>query len=504
MTSAASQASNVVRPPNWPAGTETVTVSALKPYARNARTHSRRQIKKIAASIERFGFVNPVLIDENNQIIAGHGRVAAAKLLGWQEVPTLRVEHLDEAEKRAYILADNRLAEEAGWDSEILAIELQGLIDLDFSIELTGFDMAEIDLLLDGEAEAKAPDRNIEDEIPPVPASGAAITRPGDLWRLGQHRLFCGDATAAASYARLLGGAKAALIFTDPPFNLRIRGHVSGLGKARHREFAMASGEMTSDEFRGFLESVFGHMAAHSADGSIHFIVMDWRHMAETLAAGEAVYREFKNLCVWVKSIGGMGTFYRSRHELIFAFKSGTAAHINNFELGQTGRYRTNVWEYAGVNSFGRDRDAALAMHPTVKPVAMVADAIRDCSKRRHIVLDPFAGSGTTVIAAEKTGRRAYVLELDPLYCDTIIRRWQAFTGKCVMSGDTNRSFEEIGELRMAEAAVAEAPSPDDDSSSAAVNRDGTDSGAGSILHTDPIPNRSSPDGQSTNERNKS
>jgi 16S rRNA G966 N2-methylase RsmD len=483
------------RRPTWPAGTETIAISALKPYPRNARTHSRRQIKKIAASINRFGFVNPVLIDEGNRIIAGHGRVAAVKLLGWREVPTLRIEHLDEAEKRAYILADNRIAEEAGWDRETLAIELQGLIDLDFSIELTGFGMAEVDLLLDGEAAAKAPDRNTDDDIPPLPAPGTAITRPGDLWRLGQHRLFCGDATAAASYARLLGGAKAALIFTDPPYNVPIDGHVSGLGKVRHREFAMASGEMTSEEFRSFLESVFGHMAAHSADGSIHFVCMDWRHMAETLAAGESAYTELKNLCVWVKSNGGMGTFYRSRHELVLAFKSGTAAHINNFELGQTGRYRTNVWEYAGVNSFGRDRDLALAMHPTVKPVTLVADAMRDCSKRRQIVLDPFAGSGTTVIAAQKTGRRAYVLELDPLYCDTIIRRWQAFSGKRALHGDTGRCFEETGELRMAEAADAEAPSPDDGGSSAAANQDGTESGAGPALATDPTPHPQFPDG---------
>ena len=473
MTTLDTRAGNVRRQPTWPAGTEVVAVSALKPYARNARTHSRRQIKKIAASIERFGFVNPVLIDENNQIIAGHGRVAAAKLLGWQEVPTLRVEHLDEAEKRAYILADNRLAEEAGWDKEMLAIELQGLIDLDFSIELTGFDLAEVDFLLDGEAEAKAPDRNIDDDVPPVPAPGAATTRPGDLWQLGQHRLFCGDATAAASYAKLLGGAKAALIFTDPPYNVPISGHVSGLGKARHREFAMASGEMTSDEFRGFLESVFGHMAAHSADGSIHFVCMDWRHYGETLAAGTSIYAELKNLCVWVKSNGGMGTFYRSRHELVFAFKNGTAAHINNFELGQTGRYRTNVWEYAGVNSFGRDRNDALAMHPTVKPVALVADAIKDCSKRKQIVLDPFAGSGTTVIAAEKTGRRAHVLELDPIYCDTILRRWQTFTGKHALHADTGRCFEEMEELRTAEMAAAEAPSSGGGGSPAAASGDG-------------------------------
>jgi DNA modification methylase len=439
-----------------------IAISALQPCARNARTHSRRQIKKIAASIERFGFVNPVLIDENNLIIAGHGRVAAAKQLGWAEVPTLRVEHLNETEKRAYILADNRLAEEAGWDQEMLAIELQGLIELDFSIELAGFDMAEVDLVLDAHAEANAPDRNIDDEVPPIPASGDAIMRPGDLWQLGQHRLLCADATIARSYDRLLGDDRAALIFTDPPYNVPIEGHVSGLGKVRHREFAMASGEMTPDQFRSFLETVFAHMAAHSADGAIHFICMDWRHMGETLAAGEAIYSDLKNLCVWAKSNGGMGTFYRSRHELVFAFKNGTAPHINNFELGQTGRYRTNVWEYAGVNSFGCDRDDSLAMHPTVKPVALVADAIKDCSRRRQIVLDPFAGSGTTLIAAEQTGRRARVLELDPLYCDTIIRRWQAFAGKRAQHGDTGPSFEEMEEQRSAEASPM-AADPDED-----------------------------------------
>ena len=445
----------------WPAGTEMVAISALQPYARNARTHSRRQIKKIAASIERFGFVNPVLIDENNLIIAGHGRVAAAKQLGWAEVPTLRVEHLNETEKRAYILADNRLAEEAGWDQEMLAIELQGLIELNFSIELAGFDTAEVDFVLDAQAEANAPDQNIDDEVPPISNSEDAVTRPGDLWQLGPHRLLCADATIAGSYERLLDGDRAALIFTDPPYNVPIEGHVSGLGKVRHREFAMASGEMTPDQFRGFLETVFAHMAAHSADGAIHFICMDWRHMGETVAAGEAVYSELKNLCVWAKSNGGMGTFYRSRHEFVFAFKNGTVSHINNFELGQTGRYRTNVWEYAGVNSFGRDRDDSLAMHPTVKPVALVADAVKDCSRRRQIILDPFAGSGTTLIAAEKTGRRARVLELDALYCDTIIRRWQAFTGKRAQRADTGLSFEVIEEQRSAEASPM-AANPDD------------------------------------------
>ncbi len=444
----------------WPAGTRPMPVSDLRPYQRNARTHSRRQIKKIAASIERFGFVNPVLIDESGQIIAGHGRVAAAKLLGWTEVPVLEIEHLSEAEKRAYILADNRLAEDAGWDKEMLAIELQGLIDLDFTIELTGFETAEVDIILDEAREAEAPDRNIEDEVPPLPEAGLAVTQAGDLWQLGRHRLLCADATRADSYGRLLGEDKAAMIFTDPPYNVPIAGHVSGLGKHQHRGFAMASGEMTTEAFTEFLAVVFGHMAEHARDGALHFICMDWRHMAEVLAAGEAVYSELKNLCVWVKKNGGMGSFYRSRHELVFAFKNGDGPHINNFELGQTGRYRTNVWEYAGVNSFGRERDAALAMHPTVKPIALVADAIKDCSKQRQIVLDSFAGSGTTVIAAEKTGRCARVLELDPLYCDTIVRRWQAYTGKQARLCESGRSFEEVEEQR-ADDALEETTSRD-------------------------------------------
>jgi DNA modification methylase len=448
----------------WPVGAESMSVSMLKPYARNARTHSRKQIKKIAASIERFGFVNPVLIDEDHQIIAGHGRVAAAKTLGLNEVPVLRVEHLSEQEKRAYILADNRLAEDAGWDQELLAIELQGLLDCDFAIEVTGFEASEVDIVLDDAAAAKAPDQDLDDEIPPL--SQQAITQAGDVWQLGSHRLLCGDALIAASYERLLDQNKASMIFTDPPYNVPITGHVSGLGRQKHREFAMASGEMTPEQFQAFLQNVFGHLAGHSVPGSIHFICMDWRHMAETLAAGECVYGELKNLCVWVKSNGGMGTFYRSRHELVFAFKNGAGEHINNFELGQYGRYRTNVWEYAGVNSFGRERDDALAMHPTVKPVALVADALRDCSKRGQIVLDPFAGSGTTLIAAEKTGRKARVVELDPLYCDTIIRRWQKVTGKRAIHVASRQCFEAREEIRCSNVDVATAPATNDSSHS--------------------------------------
>jgi len=425
-------------------GTETVSIDALRPNPRNARTHTRRQIKKIAASIDRFGFVNPVLIDADGGIIAGHGRVEAARQLGLTSVPALRVEHLSEADKRAYILADNRLAEDAGWDEEMLAIELQGLIDLDVSIELTGFELSEVDQIIEKQGRGQASPQDPVDELLSVQTDIPAVTQPGDLWELGSHRLLCADATKTGSYETLLDGDLASLIFTDPPYNVPIAGHVSGLGKAKHREFAMASGEMSRGDFTAFLETVFGHMAEHSTDGSIHFVCMDWRHIGETLAAGEATYAELKNLCVWAKTNGGMGSFYRSRHELVFVFKNGTAPHINTFELGQTGRYRTNVWEYPGVNSFGSDRDDALEMHPTVKPVALVADALKDCSKRRQIVLDPFGGSGTTLIAAEQTGRRARLLELDPHYCDTILRRWQKLTGKHAQHAASGKRFDTL------------------------------------------------------------
>jgi DNA modification methylase len=394
----------------------------LEPYARNARTHSVKQIAQIAASIRTFGFNNPVLIDKHNVIIAGHGRVEAAKLLGLETVPVIRLEHLSEAEKRAYILADNKLAEKAGWDAEILAIELQNLIDLDldFDISVTGFDMPEIDVLI-GDLDATSQKPDPADAVPEV--TGPAITRPGDIWQIGPHRLICADATSPETYARLLNGEKAQLIFTDPPYNVKIDGHVSGLGKVRHREFAMATGEMSEAEFAGFLTVVFANLADAAIDGAIHFIAMDWRHMAEVLAAASDTYAELKNLCVWSKTNGGMGSLYRSQHELFFVFKSGTAPHINNVELGKHGRYRTNVWSYAGANSFNATRDDDLAMHPTVKPVALVMDAILDCSRRNAIVLDAFAGSGTTLVAAHKTGRRGYGIELDPHYCDVIIQR---------------------------------------------------------------------------------
>jgi DNA modification methylase len=405
---------------------EHLSLDGLKPYPKNARTHSKKQLRQIADSIARFGFTNPVLIDASGMILAGHGRVEAARLLGLAEVPCVRLEHMSAAEKRAYVLADNKLAVNAGWDEEILAGELKELlaVDLDFDIGLTGFTIAKIDSLVEG-LEPQEPGDPEEERLPED--DGQPRCRPGDIWQLGAHRLACGSSLDERVVADLMAGETARMVFTDPPYNVPINGHVGGSGKVKHREFAMAAGEMTKDEFVAFLRAAFVNLAAASCDGSIHFVCMDWRHMDEMLKASAGVYAELKNLIVWVKDNGDMGTFYRSRHELIFAFKKGTGPHINAFELGQHGRYRTNVWQYRGVNTLKAGRMDELALHPTVKPVQMIADAIKDCSGRGDIVLDLFGGSGSTLIAAHKTGRRGYVVELDPVYCDRILRRWETY-----------------------------------------------------------------------------
>lgn len=424
-------------------------IAALRPYSRNARTHSRKQLKQIAASIERFGFTNPVLVSDDGEIIAGHGRVEAAKLLGITSVPTLALSHLSEAERRAYVLADNKLALNAGWDKEILAIEFQGLIDLDFDVELTGFSLAEIDFAIDEAGDADPDAVDAADDLVPV-VTGPPVTRMGDLWLLGRHRLLCGDTRSPADIDRLMDGARADLVFTDPPYNVAIDGNVCGLGSVKHREFAFASGEMSQTQFTGFLSETLGNIRRVMRDGAIAYVCMDWRHMGEVLAAGEQAFTELKNLVVWNKTNGGMGAFYRSKHELVFVFKQGTAEHTNSFGLGETGRYRTNVWDYAGISSIGAGRSEELAMHPTVKPVALIADAIRDCSRRGEIVLDGFGGSGSTLIAAEKTGRAARLIEYDPLYCDTIIRRWEKYTGKRATLETTGSIFEDVADERLA------------------------------------------------------
>lgn len=423
-----------------PARLEIITraTSSLLPYAGNPRQHGPAQVAKLANSIRRFGLNQPILLADDLTIVAGHGRVLAAKSLGLETVPTITLVHLSPAERRAYLIADNRLAELATWSIEALAAELQDLstLDVDFDLEITGFEGAELDRLIDP---PPAPDK--ADDVP-APL-GPVVTRLGDVWLMGEHRLLCGDATCPEAYKTLMRADRARMVFADGPFNVPIDGHVGGLGRRTPREFVMASGEMSDAEFQTFLQVSMANAAAVSVDGAIHFQCMDWRGLSLLRAAAADVYSEMKNLIVWVKSNGGMGTFYRSRHELIGVFKVGKAPHVNTFGLGENGRYRTNVWEYPGVNAFGSGREEALASHPTVKPVAMVADAIRDVSKRGEIVLDPFGGSGTTLIAAQKTRRRARLLELDPLYCDVICRRWAKFTGQPAILEATGAAFEE-------------------------------------------------------------
>lgn len=324
----------------------------------------------------------------------------------------------------------------------MLAIEFQGLIGLDFDIELTGFSNLEIDGVLDlaREASVELADEP-EDELPAL--QDKPVSRSGDLWILGNHKLLCGDARNPSTYDQLLKKTPVDIVFTDPPYNVQIDGNVTGLGKQKHREFAMAAGEMSKNEFVAFLSETLGNVADACRDGAIAFICIDWRHIGELLEAGIPIFEEYKNLIVWTKTNGGMGSFYRSKHELIAVFKNGTAKHINNFGFGENGRYRTNVWDYAGISSMSAIRDDELEMHPTVKPVALIADALRDCSKRNDLVLDCFCGSGSTLIAAETTGRRARLIEYDPLYCDTIIRRWEKYTGKRAIQARTGQSFEE-------------------------------------------------------------
>jgi DNA modification methylase len=416
------------------------SIDTLTPYRGNARTHNRAQIRKLRDSIQAFGFVNPVLINTAGTIVAGHGRVQAANLLGMKEVPTICLENLTPDQIRAYVIADNRLAEDAGWDEQILKIELQHLISLpNIDVSITGFEVTEIDLII-GSAAAEDPDDQLPEEAAEV------ITKPGDLWCLGRHRIYCGDARIASSFSALMEDRRAAVVFLDPPYNVPMDGHASGNGRIHHAEFAMASGEMSEAEFTEFLATSLSHLANWSTDGSIHFVAMDWRHMSELLAAGKRVYDSLLNLCVWNKNNGGVGSFYRSQHELIFVFKSGPGPYRNNVQLGKFGRNRTNSWSYPGANTLSRmgEEGNVLAMHPTVKPVALIADALLDCSTRGEIVLDSFLGSGSTLLAAERVGRICHAMEIEDRYVDLAIRRWQQLTGERAYHSKTGVLFDHL------------------------------------------------------------
>jgi DNA modification methylase len=427
-----------------------VDVAEVRPNPRNSRTHSRKQVREIADSIGAFGFTVPVLMDEKGMLLAGHARLDAAKVLGLTEIPAIQLSGLSEAQKRALLLADNKLAEKAGWDRERLAIELPELRELliedGLDISITGFEAVEIDQI---ETDFEANSSDLADEVPDAPPASPPISKPGDLWRLSNHRLLCGDARAEGDLGVLMKGGLAAMAFLDPPYNVRVQS-VVGRGRTKHREFAMASGEMTPAAFTAFLTTVLMQASAASKAGAVHFVCIDWRHVSELIEAGRQVYGEMLNLVVWAKSNAGQGSFYRSQHELIAVFRVGATPHLNNVELGRHGRTRSNVWHYAGANSFRAGRMEEISLHPTVKPVAMVADAIKDCTRRGDAILDTFCGSGTTILAAERIGRRAYALEVDPIYVDVAIRRWQAFTGKDAIQAENGRSFDELAAERSA------------------------------------------------------
>jgi DNA modification methylase len=424
-------------------------ISDLKPHAHNARKHSRAQIAAIAKSIDAFGFNAPVLVDGDQNVLAGHGRLEAARLLGMKEVPVVHLHHLTETQARAYMLADNKLTDRSTWDDETLAVQLKELSELipDFDIEATGFEAPEIDFRIQSLEDAETIDRADNFEL----AVGPSISVNGELWHLDNHRIFCGSALDPNVYLQLLVGEKATASFTDPPYNVKVDGHVSGRGRIHHREFPMATGEMSKGQFTAFLESALALIRQHSKPGALIYGCMDWRHMSEMLHASTSAGCELLNLCVWVKTNGGMGSLYRSRHELIFVFRNGPEPHQNNIQLGRFGRNRTNVWNYTGSNNFARKGSSrSLELHPTVKPVLMVADAIQDSTNRNDVVLDPFLGSGTTLLAAERTGRRCYGVELDPLYVDTAIERWQRMTGHKAHN-PLGESFEIVKSRRLAD-----------------------------------------------------
>ena len=434
---------------------EYVPIEVLSPYRGHARKHPKRQLKALERGIAAFGFIVPVLVGEDGEVVAGHARVLVAKQLGYTKVPVIRLPHLSPAQIRAFRLADNKLAELSEWDGEKLALELRDLIEIDFDVDLTGFEAAEVDLIIDSQFSPVG--ATPADEVPSV--ADEPVSCLGDLWMLDEQCVLCGDARDPDAYAAVLQGRLGAMVITDSPYNVKVQGNVCGSGAIKHGEFVMASGEMSEEQFRGFLEASIRNLLISTAPGSLHYLFMDWRHLRVLQEVCDRLYGPQVNLCVWVKTNGGMGSFYRSRHELVVIYKNGSAPHVNNVQLGQYGRNRTNVWEYEGANSLSPKRRADLALHPTVKPVAMIADAIRDASNRGDLILDPFLGSGTTVIACEQTGRTCAGMELDPKYVDVIVRRWESFTGGEARHAGTGLTFREMADHRSGNVLMLPAPS---------------------------------------------
>ncbi len=436
---------------------EYVGIDTVGAAVRQIRRHSPKKIGQMAASIRRLGCLSSLIIDRNGRLIDGHAVWAACREAGLREVPVVRLDHLTEAEVSAAKLALNAFTLKGEWDWSAVSAEFELIetAEVDFDLAITGFDTPKIDWIMAEAAAVSANDAADPDDEPVEPDDHPLVTQAGDLWRIGDHRLICGDARDPDLYARLMQGTKARMVFNDVPYNVLIAGFVSGLGKKKHANFAMASGEMSAAQFTDFQATVNARAIAHSMDGSVHFLCIDYRHLREMLDAGEAHYSQLLNVLVWNKQTGGMGSLYRMAHELIFVWKAGSGPHVNNIELGKHGRYRTNVLDYPGMAQFGRERQEALAVHPTVKPVALVYDLILDVSHRGDVVLDPFSGSGTTILAAHRAGRAGYAIEIDPAYIDASLARIEKRTGLGVVLDATGESFGEVRERRAAEAAAA-------------------------------------------------
>lgn len=422
---------------------EMIPIDRLNPNPKNARKHSPAQVRQIAGSIRAFRFNVPLLVDDTMTVLAGHGRLLACKSLGYTELPVIRLDHLSEAQAKAFAIAENRLVEAGAWDDALLGeifTELSAL-ELDFSLDVTGFSLPEIDVILEGAGDEDEADA---DDVPLDP--GPSVVRPGELWRLGDHRLLCGSSLEAGSYEALLGGERAAMVFTDPPYGVAISGHVKAKGKTRHREFAMGGAEMSSPELTAFFTQAWRLCAAHSLEGSLHYAFIDGAHLFEMLTATNAAYDRQVGLCVWYKTNAGMGSFYRSAHELVVISKKGSAPHQNHIQLGRFGRHRTTVWTHPGAGVFLKSAEDAdlMAQHPTPKPVRLIVDALLDASSRGDVILEPFCGSGSTLIAAERTGRRCRAIELDPLYCDLTIRRWQRHSGQAAVRDADGTVFSDL------------------------------------------------------------
>ncbi len=417
---------------------KTFKTADLVEYARNPRKNDE-VVDKMVGCIKEFGFRIPIVAKSDGTVVDGHLRLKAARKLGLSEVPVVIADDLSEAQIKAFRLLANQSANWAEWNEELLKLELEELKEMNFDLELTGFDLDEISEILKNDVEEKVSESNEEEPQQEL----EIVSQLGDLWILGNHRLLCGNSTNESDVRKLMDDQLADVVFTDPPYNVKVS-NISGINKEhKHAEFLMASGEMSEEEFIEFLSKIFQNLAVFSENGSLHYICMDWKHVYEIMTAGKKNYDVLKQLCIWNKGVGGMGNFYRSQHELIFVFKNGKDEkpfHGN----------RSNVWTYPGMNSFATEnRDELLASHPTVKSLPLVKDAILDASDEGDLVLDLFGGSGTTLIAAEETNRKCFMMELEPKYCDVIIKRWQQLMGQIAVR-ENGKTFEEISAERLA------------------------------------------------------